>query len=161
MLKHSCFYLTTLLLLCLTACDLTDTGGGTGDKEVTGVWEPGAGLSHPFSFRNARYTFEVKADKSTVDITLNSPDVNVALWLYNPLGQLVTYNWGNRRLYSVEESGKGKWTVTVGTQDIGESGKFKVCLVGKFQNFRKEQANPCHFSSFSYPFTQPKIHIQP
>lgn len=98
----------------------------------------GGGLSSPNAPQNATYAFDVTEDNSSVDFIIESPDFNLAYWLYNPLGQRVSHSWGDRSLYDVQESGKGKWKIVVGTQDASVSGKFKICLVGKFQNFRKE-----------------------
>jgi len=131
MLKYIFQSLITGYLLCLCACDPTDTGGGVDDKEVKGIWDPGAGLSHSFSFRNAQYTFEVKADKSTVDITLSSTDVNVALWLFNPLGQRVNYTWGDRTVTLLKtDLPAGLYTVVAGAQERQEKGKYTLSITG-------------------------------
>lgn len=127
-----------LFLLCLTAVIASGARASESDMPdlpcanlVTGTWDPGGGLSHPFSFRNHRYSFTVPADGSSLSITLESPGADGAIWLYNPLGQEVDKTWGDRSLtLTADELDAGEYLLIAGTQERGVSSKYKLEVAG-------------------------------
>ncbi len=131
MKKHPLIWSFILVLigLSLQSCDKLGIDIPK-DRTATGKWEYGAGERYPTSLRNFKYTFTVK-DKSKLDITLESKDTDCALWLYNPLGQLVA-NRGNGRVLSmtIEGVGEGQYTVIAGTMQRGVSGNFSMTVKG-------------------------------
>lgn len=104
-------------------------------KTVTGTWALGAGNDAPGSFRNFRYTFTINKDNGNLDITLESKDTDVSLWLYNPLGQLIHQVWGGR-VRSVQSTNlkQGQYVVIAGTYVRGEKGSFSLTVKGTDSN---------------------------
>ncbi len=101
------------------------------ERTATGAWALGAGANHPESFRNFHYTFNIDKDNSALDVTLASPDTEVALWLYNPLGQVLASNWGSRSIRINEANmGPGQYRLVAGTYQRGEAGKFTISMKG-------------------------------
>lgn len=111
------------------------------DTCVSGTWLNGSGWNNPDSPDNGVFTFDVTEINSTVDIVLESPDADVCLWLFDPLGQQMDREDGGRSEYILEAvtQGAGTYRIVAGTEDAGAAGTYKVSLVGQFENFKKEQ----------------------
>lgn len=82
-MKKTCTYFFVFILIGFSnqSCEKKEDAVPQRDQEIkaTGTWDIGAGVNYPLSFRNFHYTFEITEDNSAVDITLESPDTEVAL----------------------------------------------------------------------------------
>ncbi|MCC6726629.1 MAG: PKD domain-containing protein, partial [Saprospiraceae bacterium] len=115
-----------------------DGSGGSGviDNEKP-FWLYGGGYYYPESYRNHHYSFEVKGDNSQVDINLESQDIDVYLWLYDPLNELVNQNGGDRAASLSETLNKGKYTVVAGSSERGAIGNYTIDLEGNTTGLTK------------------------
>lgn len=112
----------------------------TQDTCISSTWFNGGGVSAPDSPDNGVFTFDVSEINSTVDIVLESPDADVCLWLFDPLGQQIDREYGDRSEFIVEAvtQGAGTYRIVAGTESAGAAGNYKISLVGQFENFQKQ-----------------------
>ena len=93
-------------------------------------WLYGGGSSYPLSFRNHHYEIEVNGNVSDVEITLESENIDVYLWLYNSLGQRVTRSSGGRIATIKKSLDNGKYRVITGTRERGKIGNYTLDISG-------------------------------
>lgn len=124
------FSLMGIFALLSVGCNL-DLDGPQTSKSAQGRWEFGAGNNLPGSLRNDHYTFELLSDNDTLNLSLTSPDTEVSLWLYNPLGQLLRQRWGGRTENIFQSNlNSGMYHVVVGTNQRGEAGDYSLEVSG-------------------------------
>lgn len=97
----------------------------------------GGGGAFSKTFKNHFYTFEVTEDNSSVDITLQSADTDVALILYDDLGTLIAREHRSRYKYTIKKTKKGIYTVVAGTDDRGAMGNYMLDISGKVDKLTK------------------------
>jgi hypothetical protein len=110
-------------------------GGGTiSANEATGTWDPGAGYNASYSFRNHRYTFEIKNNGGSVEINLESSEVDVSLQLFNRLFQSIGHAFGDRsETIALTDLDAGKYTIIVGSYergDLSQSADYQLKIKG-------------------------------
>lgn len=98
----------------------------------------GGGLEK--TFRNHFYTFEVTDDNTTVDIELSSADTDIALFLYDALGERVAVATGNRYQFMLRPVKKGTYTVMAGTYTRGSVGNYQLNLFGKVTTLKRVES---------------------
>lgn len=129
--------LTGIFILTLTSCEVVESLVPS-TRSASEVLEYGAGLSYPQSFRNHHYTFTLKADNATLDIAMESTDTELAFWLFNPLGQQINRNWGQRTLGTkLENLSAGDYHLIIGTAQRGESGSYDLSVVGNISELKR------------------------
>ena len=90
------------------------------------------------TLKNHFYTFDIIEDNATIDVELESPDVDVALVLYDELGQYVGYiPRGYRYVYKIEATKKGTYTAVICTEDRGAIGNYNFRAFGKISNLQR------------------------
>ena len=100
-------------------------------------WGKAGGGGGVKTFKNHFYTFEVTDDNSTVDIELESPDTEIALFLYDALGTLVGAEQYARYKFLLKAVKKGTYTVMAGTDTRGNIGNYRLNIFGKVQNIQR------------------------
>ena len=98
----------------------------------------GGGLAK--TFKNHFYTVEITDDNSSADIELESADTEVALYIYDELGQRIVNEYGNRYEFRIMAVKKGTYTVMVGTNSRGSVGSYRLNVHGKVQNLKKVES---------------------
>ena len=89
------------------------------------------------TFKNHFYTFEITAENTNVDIELQSGDTNVALVLYNELGQIVDTQRKDRYVFSIIAVKKGTYTAMACTDERGSTGNYTMNIFGKVNSLQK------------------------
>ncbi|MDI9878280.1 hypothetical protein [Flectobacillus longus] len=90
------------------------------------------------TLKNHFYTFDIIEDNATIDVELESPDVDVALVLYDELGQYLGYiPRGYRYVYKIEATKKGTYTAVICTEDRGAIGNYNFRAFGKISNLQR------------------------
>ncbi|MCC6726138.1 MAG: hypothetical protein IT258_16645 [Saprospiraceae bacterium] len=99
----------------------------------------GAGYYYPHSFRNHHYVVDVSESNTKLDFILNSAQADVAMWLYGPNGgNPITYDYGDREEFMVEDVNSGQYTIVVGTYERGTVDAFyDLDIVGKITSVNK------------------------
>lgn len=105
-------------------------------RSETQNWGPLGSGGMKKTFKNHFYTFEVTEDNSGIDIELESADTEVGLFLYDPLGALVTSESTHRYEYILKQAKKGLYTVMVGSSSRGSVGTYRLNMFGKVQNLK-------------------------
>ncbi|GAB3953632.1 hypothetical protein GCM10028805_37730 [Spirosoma harenae] len=104
-------------------------------------WGPLGGGGKEVTYKNHFYTFEVTEDNFTVDVELESPDTDVALYVYDQLGQpLNTSYFGDRSKYVILKLNKGTYSVMAATVTRGSVGTYNLRLIGKVQNLQRVES---------------------
>lgn len=91
------------------------------------------------TFKNHFYTFEVTEENSFIDITIQSPDTEVALILFDDLGQVLyrSYAFHNRYEFTTAKVRKGVYTVMAATENRGAVGNYTLDISGKVDKLTK------------------------
>lgn len=103
-----------------------------------GSWGSGGGSNNPDASGNDVYTFDVTINNSMIDISLESSDTDVCLWLYSPLNELMDREYGDRKEFIVSGVNEGTYKIIIGTSAQGASGNYKLAVVGEFVNLVEE-----------------------
>ena len=128
--------LISLLTVCFWQCDEGLNLSKNKTEKVSGRWDYGAGNNNPGSFRNKHYTFDLNNSDDTLNISLESAETNVSLWVYDPLGQLIRQVWGGRvENILILNPEAGEYKVIAGTNARGEKGNFDLKIKGNISNF--------------------------
>lgn len=109
-------------------------------QSATQNWGPlgGGGISK--TFKNHFYTFDITDDNTTVDIELSSTDTDISLFLYDNLGQQVTYASGDRYKFLLQATKKGTYTIMAGTEIRGDVGQYSLNIFGKVANLKRVES---------------------
>jgi hypothetical protein len=103
-------------------------------------WGDLGGGGRNLSYRNHLYDFEVTEDNTSFDVELESADTDVALYIYNPLGQQVgTLQTGRYAPYIVGAN-KGTYTVMAATNVRGGKGNYNLRITGKVANLKRRNS---------------------
>lgn len=128
---------------------LTLTGTKNGASRIaaqvlqsnTQNWGPLGGGGKDVTYKNHFYTFDITEDNFSVDVELESPDTDVALYVYDQLGQpLNTSYFGDRSRYVILKLNKGTYSVMAATVTRGNIGNYNLRLTGKIQNLQRVQS---------------------
>lgn len=104
-------------------------------------WGALGGGGKDVTYKNHFYTFDVTEDNFSVDVELESPDTDVALYVYDQLGQpLNTSYFGDRSKYVILKLNKGTYSVMAATVTRGSVGNYTLRLVGKAQNLQRVES---------------------
>jgi hypothetical protein len=109
-------------------------------KSDTQEWGALGGGGLDKTFKNHFYTFDITDDNSTIDLELESADTEVALYLYDNLGQRVFVEYGSRYEFKVIAAKKGTYTVMVATAKRSSIGKYLMRLQGKVNNIKRVES---------------------
>lgn len=104
-------------------------------------WGDLGGAGPNKSFKNHFYTFDVIEDNTTIDIELQSDETEVALFLYDSNGSLLTTVSGQRYVYTIPVAKKGAYTLMVATFKRGSVGSYNCNVFGKVGNLKKVSSN--------------------
>lgn len=123
------------------------------------------------TFKNHFYTFEITAENTNVDIELQSGDTNVALVLYNELGQIVDTQRKDRYIFSIIAVKKGTYTAMACTDERGSTGNYTMNIFGKVNSLQRiiSQTNSTKGSlsgsskldQFNYPYDTYSLQLTP
>jgi hypothetical protein len=100
-------------------------------------WGPLGGGGRDFTFKNHFYTFDITDDNSTTDIELLSADTDVAIYLFNSLGQEVAAATGGRYRFLLRAVKKGTYTVMAATNVRAAVGNYQLNIFGKVANLKR------------------------
>jgi len=91
------------------------------------------------TFKNHFYTFEVTEENSYIDLTIQSPDTEVALILFDDLGQVLykSYAFHNRYEFITPKVIKGVYTVMAATETRGAMGNYTLDVSGQVDKLTK------------------------
>ncbi|MFD2523301.1 hypothetical protein [Emticicia soli] len=91
------------------------------------------------TFKNHFYTFEVTEENSYIDLTIQSPDTEVALVLFDDLGQVLykSYAFHNRYEFTTPKVRKGVYTVMAATEKRGSMGNYTLEISGQVDKLTK------------------------
>ncbi|GAB4038389.1 hypothetical protein GCM10028809_56420 [Spirosoma gilvum] len=104
-------------------------------------WGTLGGGGKDVTYKNHFYTFEVTEDNFSIDVEIESPDTDVALYVYDQLGQaLNTSYFGDRSKYVILKLNKGTYSVMAATVIRGSVGNYNLRLVGKAQNLQRVES---------------------
>jgi hypothetical protein len=109
-------------------------------KSDTQDWGTLGGGGLDKSFKNHFYTFDVTDDNSTIDLELESADTEVALFLYDNLGQRVFNESGSRYEFRIIATKKGTYSVMAATTKRGSIGKYFLRVHGKVNNIKRVES---------------------
>jgi hypothetical protein len=98
----------------------------------------GGGLDK--SFKNHFFTFDVTADNSSIDLELESADTEVALFLYDNLGQRVFYESGSRYEFKITSAKKGTYSIMAATAKRGSIGNYSLRIHGKISTLKRVES---------------------
>lgn len=110
-------------------------------KSGTQSWGDLGGGGQEKTFKNHFYTFDVTEDNLSIDLELESPDTDVELVLYNPLGQKIASDYFNARYrFKVLAVTKGVYTAMAATDKRGGIGNYRLNVFGKVQNLKRVES---------------------
>lgn len=105
-------------------------------------WGTLGGGGKNVTYKNKFYTFEVTEDNFGVDLELESAETDVALYLYDALGEsLYSGNIGNDRYrFRILSLNKGTYTIMAATGVRGGVGSYQLRVFGKIQNLKRVES---------------------
>lgn len=110
-------------------------------RSISGSWTAGDGTSggRDYSPRNQFYTFQVAGNNRPVSLTVTSSDINVGLYVYDPLNKPVNpYGTGYARSRTEDMVlNAGTYTVMVGTQERYDIGAYTLKGIGMESAFTR------------------------
>ncbi|MBC8155553.1 MAG: hypothetical protein H7Z72_21915 [Bacteroidetes bacterium] len=85
------------------------------------------------------YTLNVTENNTALDVSLRSPDVTGAFWVYNPNGQQIAYSYNGNYQWVNESVSKGAYQIVLepGSNTSG-LGKYTLSVYGKFADLKKQ-----------------------
>lgn len=93
------------------------------------------------SFKNHFYTFEITDDNSSIDVELESPDTDIAFYVYDELGQALNNSFFNERYrFFITAAKKGVYTVMAATGTRGSVGTYRLNIFGKVNNLKRVES---------------------
>ncbi len=100
-------------------------------RTINGSWTAAGGTSGGTDYtpRNKFYSFDVATNNQPVSLTLTSPDVNVGVSLYDPLGSRLVTRGTGRSVVLDQTVNAGTYSVMVNTVQRYDVGTFR--LVGR------------------------------
>jgi hypothetical protein len=104
---------------------------------IDGSWTAATGSSggSDYTPRNKFYSFDVATDNQPVSLTLTSPDVNVGISLYDPLGNRLLTRGTGRSVVLDRTVNAGTYTVMVSTVRRYDVGTFRLAGRGLASEF--------------------------
>jgi hypothetical protein len=103
----------------------------------TQSWGPLGGGGLEVTFKNHFYTFDITDDNTSIDVELESSDTDVALSVYDALGQRVVYEFGGRDRFKIIAVKKGTYKVMAATRNRNNVGNYRLNITGKVSNLKK------------------------
>ncbi len=97
-------------------------------RTVTGNWTAADGTSgaNDVSPRNKFFSFEVTTNNQPISLSLTSPDINVGIALYDPLGNLIESKGTTRSPVIDRVVNAGRYSVMIYTGQRYDIGSFRV-----------------------------------
>jgi hypothetical protein len=129
---HSFQFVLLLIATFLVGCDAVENALGPTERKATGKWiaAEGGGGGGEISPKNHWYTFQVDKENQPVKIKLESSDIDVTLYVYDPLGQNIGYNIGTRSYEFDRTLGKGEYRIVVATRERRAVGGYNLTFTG-------------------------------
>ncbi|WP_147276931.1 hypothetical protein [Runella aurantiaca] len=104
-------------------------------------WGPLGGGGKEKTFKNHFYTFEITDDNTSIDVELESPDTDIAVYIYDELGQVLNSNFFSERYrFLLTVAKKGVYTIMAATGNRGSVGSYRLNIFGKVNDLKRVES---------------------
>lgn len=106
-------------------------------KSNTQNWGNLGGGGFQQTFKNHYFFFDVSENNQAVDIEMESPDVDITLVLYDPLGKSLQVERSDRKEFILRQFNKGTYQIMAATNTRSGLGGYNLKINGQVSNLQK------------------------